>query len=253
MNFNLCGSYLVVAWLSPDQALTRSHEALTLAEELSHSFRLAYALDFAALLHQLRQGGQAAQERAEAAMTLSTKQGFLLWLAIGTILRGGTLAEQGHGLEGIAQMRQGLAVFQEIGAEVGRPYFLALLAEAYGRRGQAEEGLSVLDDALAAVQQTEERWCEAELYRCQGEFILVRSTEHDAEAEACFHRTLDVARHQLAKSLDLRTALSLCRLWQCQGKQAKARELLGPIYRWFTEVGDTVEVKKAEAVLADLS
>jgi predicted ATPase len=252
----LCLIYAAqVLWLLgyPDQALTKSHEAPTLAHELSHPFSLAYALDFAALLHQLRQEWQAAQERAEAAMTLSTKERFPLWLAIGTILRGGTLAEQGQGPEGLAQMRQGWAVFQKTGAEVGRPYFLALLAEVYGRGGQAEEGLNVLDEALAAVQRTGERWCEAELYRRQGELVLARSTGHDAEAEACFHRALDVARHQQAKSLELRAALSLSRLWQRQGKQAKARELLGPIYGWFTEGFDTAELKEAEAILEQLS
>jgi predicted ATPase len=252
----LCLIYAAqVLWLLgyPDQALTKSHEALTLAQELSHPFSLAYALDFAAWLHQLRQEWQAAQEQAEAAMTLSTKEGFPLWLAIGTILRGRTLAEQGQGPEGIAQMRQGLGVFQAIGAEVGRPYFLALLAEAYKQGGQTDEGLKILDEALAAVQKTGERWCEAELYRCQGELLLARSTQHDAEAEAYFHRALDVARHQLAKSLELRAALSLSRLWQRQGKQAEARELLGPIYGWFTEGFDTAEVKEAEAVFEELS
>jgi predicted ATPase len=149
----LCFIYAAqVLWLLgyPDQALT-------LAQELSHPFSLAYALDFAALLHRLRREEQAAQERAEAAMTLSTKQGFPLWLAIGMILRGGTLAEQGQGVEGMAQMREGLAVFQATGAAVGRPYFLTVLAEVYGRGGQAEERLSIVDEALAAVQKTGER------------------------------------------------------------------------------------------------
>jgi TOMM system kinase/cyclase fusion protein len=252
----LCLIYAAqVLWLLgyPDQALTKSHEALTLAQKLSHPFSLAYALDFAALLHRLRQEWQAAQEQAEAAITLSTREGFPLWLTIGTILRGRTLAEQGKGLEGIAQMREALGVFQAIGAEVGRPYFLVLLAEAYNREGQTREGLNILDEALAAVQKTEERWCEAELYRCQGELLLAHSTEHDAEAEACFHRALDVTRQQLAKSLELRAALSLCRLWQRQGKQGKARELLRPIYGWFTEGFDTAEVKETEVVLAELS
>jgi len=120
-----------VLWLlgHPDQALTKSRQALALAQDLSHSFSLAYALDLAALLHRLRREEQAAQEQAEAAMTLSTTQGFPLWLAIGIILRGGTLAAQGPAAEGIAQIRRGLAAFQATGAEVGRPYFLTLLAE----------------------------------------------------------------------------------------------------------------------------
>ena len=184
-----------------DQALTKSHEALTLAQELSHPFSLAYALDFAALLHRLRREEHAAQERAEAAMTLSAEQRFPLWLAMATILRGATLVEQGQGAESMAQMRQGLTVFRATGAEVGRPYFLALLAEGYGRGGQAEEGLSVLDEALAAVQKTGERWCEAEIYRLKGEFVFARSSEDYAETETCFQQAIDIACHQQAKSL----------------------------------------------------
>ncbi|MBI3796033.1 MAG: AAA family ATPase, partial [Deltaproteobacteria bacterium] len=131
----------------PDQALKRSAEALTLAQELSHPISLAWALDFAAMLHQYRREGQAAQERAEAAITVSIEQGFAQWLALGTILRGWVLAKQGQGEEGIAQMRQGLAAWQATGSELARPYYLALLAEAHGRMGQAEEGLSVLAEA----------------------------------------------------------------------------------------------------------
>jgi predicted ATPase len=243
-----------VLWLLgyPDQALTSSHEPFTLAQELSHPFSLAYALDFAALLHQLRQEGQAAQEQAEAAMTLSTEQGFPLWLAIGMILRGGTLAERGQGTEGMAQMRQGLAVFQATGVEAGKPYFLALLAKAYGR-GQAEEGLSVLDEALAAVQKTGERWWEAELHRLKGELVLAASAEDYAEAEAHFHHAIDIARRQQAKSLELRATVSLSRRWQQQGKRDEARELLAPIYGWFTEGFDTADMQEAKALLEGLS
>jgi predicted ATPase len=244
-----------ILWLLgySDQALTSSHEPFTLAQELSHPFSLAYALEFAALLHQLRQEGQVAQERAEAAITLSTEQEFPLWLAIGMILRGGTLAEQGQGTEGMAQMRQGLAVFQTTGIEAGKPYFLALLAKAYGREGQAEEGLSILDEALAGVQKTGERWWEAELYRLKGELALAASAEDFAEAEASFQRALDIARRQQAKSLELRVAMSLSRLWQQQGKSDAARGLLAPVYGWFTEGFDTADLQGAKALLEALS
>jgi predicted ATPase len=252
----LCFIYAAqVLWLLgyPDQALTKSHEALTLAQELSHPFSLAYALDFAALLHRLRREEQAAQERAEAAMTLSTKQGFPLWLAIGMILRGGTLAEQGQGVEGMAQMREGLAVFQATGAAVGRPYFLTVLAEVYGRGGQAEERLSIVDEALAAVQKTGERWWEAELYRLKGVLGLARSGEDYAEAEAYFQHAIDIARLQQAKSLELRAAMSLSRLWQQQGKREETRQLLAEIYGWFTEGFNTADLQEARALLDELS
>ncbi len=156
----------------PDQALRRSHEALTLAQELSHPFSLAFALQTVAFLHQFRREGQLAQERAEASITLCTDQGFPFFLALATIPRGWALAEQGQGEEGIAQMGQGLATLRATGAEATRPYALALLAEAYGKVGQAEEGLIALAEALELVHKTGERMGEAELYWLKGELTL---------------------------------------------------------------------------------
>ena len=156
----------------PDQALKRSYEAVALAAGLSHPFSLAYALGIAAWFHSVRREGQVARERAEAVMTLSTEQGFPYWLAGGTIYRGWALAEQGQGEEGITQMRQGMAACRAIGTEFGRSSFLALLAEAYGKVGQVEEGLTVLAEALAFVDKTGERVHEAELYRVKGELTL---------------------------------------------------------------------------------
>ena len=128
------------------------------------------------MLHQFRREGQAVQGRAEALIALSTEQGFPHWLASGTILRGWALAVQGQGEEGIAQMRQGLDAFRATGAELSQSYFLALLAEAYGKVGQAEEGLTVLAEALATVEKTGERFYEAELYRLNGELTLAQSS-----------------------------------------------------------------------------
>jgi tetratricopeptide (TPR) repeat protein len=126
----------------PDQALGRVHAALTLAQELSNPHSLAFTLFFAAWLHQVRRAGQVAKEWAEAVITLSSEQGFALWLAGGTILQGWALAEQGQGTEGIARIRKGIAAWRATGQEWTRPYFLALLAETYGKVGQAEEGLT---------------------------------------------------------------------------------------------------------------
>src|SRR5262249_49504762 len=180
----------------PDQALRRIHAALSLAQELSHPFSLAFALAFATWLHQLRREGQAAQERAEAVIALSTDQGFPFWGAWGTILRGWVLAEQGQRAEGMAQMRQGIAAWRAAGAELQRPYYLALLAEAYGKAGQAEEGLRVLAEALTAVHKTGECQHEAELYRLQGELLLTQEVPNAQEAESCLRQAVDVARRQ---------------------------------------------------------
>ena len=139
-----------------------------------------------------------------------------------------------------------------MGAKINRPYLLALLAEAYGKNGQAAAGLATLAEALGAVHSGERFW-EAEIHRLQGELLLARSAEHHAEAETCFRQALDIAHHQQAKSLELRAALSLARVWQHQGKQAEARELLAPLYSWFTEGFDTPDLQEAKALLAELS
>ena len=236
----------------PEQALRCSRAALTLAQELAHPFSLAYAMCFAGKLCQLCRDVQAAHERATAAMALCTEQGFALYLARGTILQGWAMAEQGQGAAGLAQMRHGLVAYQATGAEVFRPYYLAFLAEASGKLGQAGEGLSRSGAALAAVHKTGERFYEAELHRIHGELLLVRSAESHGKAEASLQQALRVARHQQAKSLELRAAMSLARLWQQQGKRAAAYELLAPTYGWFTEGFDTVDLQEAKALLDEL-
>jgi predicted ATPase len=155
----------------------------------------------------------------------------------------------------MAQMRQGLAAYRASGTERQRPYYLALLAEAYGSIGQTAEGLSLLAEALALVDKIGEHGWGAELHRLQGELLLAQAGERQQvqEAEACFHQALDVARRQQAKSWELRAAMSLSRLWQQQGKRAEARELLAPVYGWFTEGFDTADLQEAKALLAALS
>jgi predicted ATPase len=237
----------------PDRALQRMHEALTLGQELAHPHSLAIALHFAAELHQLRREGQAAQERAEMEIALSGKQSSAQWLARGTILRGWALAWQGQGAEGLAQMCQGLSAFRATGAEGRRTCFLALLAEGYRGTGEVKEGLRVLAEALAAAHNRGEHYCEAELHRLTGELLLLQSADQHAEAEACFHQALAIARRQQAKSWELRAAMSLSRLWQQHGKQAEARALLAPIYGWFTEGFETADLQEAKALLDALA
>ena len=185
-------------------------------------------------------------------MLLSTEQGFPDWLAIGMMRRGWALAAQGYSAEGIAQIHQGLAALRAAGVERGRAHWLALLAEAYGYAGQTHEGLNVLAEALAAVHNRAGRWWEAELYRLRGELLLHMGAQPEG-AEACLQQALAVARRQQAKSLELRAAMSLSRLWQQQSQRAEARELLSPIYGWFTEGFDTPDLQDARALLDDLS
>jgi class 3 adenylate cyclase/predicted ATPase len=237
----------------PDQALQSINEALTLAQELAHPFSQAYALGHAAIFHQFRQEAQAVQERAEALITLSTEQGFPHWLAYGVILRGWALALRGEGAEGIVRMRRGLVAYRGTGAELQRPYFLSLLAEAYGKVGQPEEGLTVLVEALPSADKTGEHYWEAELHRRRGELLLMQQMQNAGEAEECFWQALDTARRQQAKSLELRAAMSLSRLWQQQGKQEEAHQLLVNIYGWFTEGFGTPDLKEAKFLLEELA
>jgi class 3 adenylate cyclase/predicted ATPase len=250
-----CQSFVAhVLWYLgyPEQALQRSYGALTLARELDRPFSLALALVFAACLHQYRREWRVVQELAEAAMTLSTEQGFPFHLAHGTAIHGWALMEQGQVENGIIQIRQGIAAYLALGAELEQPYYLALLAEAYGKGGRAGEGLRMLDEALADVNQHAVRFHEAELHRLKGELLRTLSAEKHAEAETCFLQALDIARQQQAKSLELRAVMSLARLWQHQGKCAEAHELLAPLYGWFTEGFDTPDLQDARALLAAL-
>lgn len=166
---------------------------------------------------------------------------------------GWTLASQGQSEAGITQIRQGLAAYQATGAEFGRPFYLARLAEAYGVWGQPGEGLRVLPEAVTVAHNIEERWFEAERHRLKGELLLALSADQQAEAEVCFQQALAVARHQQARSWELRAAISLGRLWQCQGRRAEAHQLLAEIYGWFTEGFDIADLQEARVLLAELA
>ena len=247
-----------VAWVLwplgyPEQALQRSQAALTLARELSHPPSLAAALFVAAILHQTRRERHLARDRAEAAIALAREQGLPHWVAYGTIVRGWALTMQGQYEEGMAQIQQGLVAQQAVGAAIARPLFLALLTEAHAAAGQAEAGLGVLAEALALVDHTGEHHWEAEIYRLKGELLLQQTMPDKAQAETCLQQALAVARHQQAKSLELRAAMSLARLWQQQGKCAEAHALLAPVYGWFTEGFDTADLQEAKALLEELS
>ena len=211
----------------PDQGLARSQEAVTLAQQSAHPFSLSFALGFAAVFHQFRREGHAAQERAEAAIRLATEQGFPLWRAMSSILHGWALAQQGQARKGSSRSHQGLTAHRATGAELTRPYFLALLAEAYGTIGQPEAGLTVLAEALTLVDKTGERWYEPEIHRLKGALLLQQSSANHDEAQACFHHALDIARRQQARSLELRAATSLSRLWQQQGKCSRSPPIAG--------------------------
>ena len=238
-----------------EQALARIQAALALARALRHPFSLAYVLIATGWFYHWYREAQATQACAEEAIALSREQGFPLREAQGTILRGWALAVQGQHEEGIARMHQGLAALRATGTGVNWTYYLSLLAEAYDQRGQAHEGLEVLAEALALTDHNGECWWAAELHRLRGALLLKQegASRNIVEAEQCFQQALAIARHQQAKSLELRAVMSLAHLWHHQGKRAAAYELLAPIYGWFTEGFDTADLQEAKALLEELA
>jgi class 3 adenylate cyclase/predicted ATPase len=240
----------------PDQALKRIRQALTLARELSHPTTTVTAANIASWVYQLFRDGQATLEQAEAAISLSTDREFEFWRAMAEIMRGWALTQQGMLENGIAHIRTGMSSFRSTGGEIMLPYFMYLLAEAYGRLGLAKEALLTLTEAQAAIDSSGERWWEAELQRLKGELILMQpdtlSSLGTEEAEACFQHALATARAQSAKSLELRAAISLSRLLRRQAKPGKARHILAAVYGWFTEGFDTTDLREAKELLEQL-
>ncbi len=246
----LCYAACTLALLGyPVQARQQLDEAYALGQMSRHPFGLAFISGVAAILHHFLREPQAAQAWAVTCLTISTEYGFVFWMAATTIIQGWAHAVQGLADAGIAQLQEGLAVWQGTRAETLRPYYLALLTEAYLHGGQTKAARYTLDEALTLVERTGERWWEAELYRLKGERLLSVSAAHHADAAACFNHALEVARGQQAKWLELRAAMSLSRLWQQQGKPHKDRDRLEAVYNGFTEGFDTADLREAKVLL----
>ena len=239
----------------PARAAARMQEAFALARSLDHPFSVSYACHFGAGVHQWRRDRQAVRDVEDEALALDTEHGFGLFLTAGAIQRGWLLAEDGREEEGLAQMRDGLARHRSIGAAVLVPAFLAMVAEVLEKLGRLDEGLSVVSEAFVAGQQSGQHYWEAELHRLRGA-LTQRSRVAGAaaadDAESCFLQAMAVARSQKAKSLELRAATSLSRLWAGQGKVREAHALLSGVYNWFTEGFDTVDLIDAKSLLEEL-
>jgi predicted ATPase len=235
----------------PDQALQKSRDSLIMAREISHPSTLSFALSFAAWFHQFRGDWQAVKTQVEENMALATEQGFSPRRAQVDFLQGWLLVEQGDSRASITQMSKILAGQQ---GRAGRwlAHSVALLAEVLGKSGRISEALNVVSEAITRTRQSGGRFYEAELHRIKGELMLAQTLADEPQAEACFQNALRVARGQSAKSLELRAAMSLSRLWQSQGKKAEAQRLLAEIYGWFTEGFDTADLRQAKALLEEL-
>jgi predicted ATPase/class 3 adenylate cyclase len=259
-------SSIFSAWTSqttgyPDQALKRSRDAVSLAQQISHPYSLAYAYGIAAAVHQFRKEENLTQDSANASLGVATENGFPFWSAFQTILLGWVLVKQGKVDEGIARMSQGMEAYWATGAELLRPYLTGLLAEALAESGSTERALALLDEALEAVEKTGERFYEAELYRQKGELLfrscgegseltdVTEQSSRSSDIERWFLKAISIAGRQQAKWFELRAATSLARLWKRQGRKEKAHTMLAKSYSWFTEGFDTADLKYARSML----
>jgi predicted ATPase len=190
-------------------------------------------------------------QRAETVLALATEHGFPMFQVLASVVRGWCVASLGKPDEGIKQLQECVMQWRSFGAEVGIPLFLTFLADAYGKAGRSEEGLKQIAEAARSIEVRRERVYEAEMHRIQGE--LFRSMKKVSAAEASFREAITVARRQSAKLFELRSAMSMARLWCDQGKREEDRELLAPVYGWFTEGFDTRDLKEAKTLLDALT
>jgi predicted ATPase len=242
-------------WLMgyPDQAVRRAQEAVTLAEQLGHLYSLATARGQLAGIYQFRNQASLAGSWAEASRNLAIEQGFRYRQAIAEMLHGWATAEAGHPLDGVIQLRHGLEIYRSTGASMETPYFLALLASALAASNQVDTAQDTIAEALEMVRDSRSFFYEAELLRLKGSLIQAADPTRTDDAEACFQHSLTIARQQGARSLELRTAVNICRLWLNQGKRGDAHQLVGAIYGQFTEGFDTPDLTEARAMLECLS
>jgi predicted ATPase len=236
----------------PDQAQELSRKAKDLARELGHAFSLADTICFGGcVLNQMRRDIQALKKDAEELKRVSEGMSFISFAGTGNCYTGEALARLGEVEEGVKKMHLGMEIRQSVGALCYLTGILGTLAETQIRAGQVEEGLATFERVFARIEETDERYLEAELNRIHGELMLLLGDQD--RAEASLQKAFEVARQQGAKSWELRIATSLARLWQEQGRSKEARSLLAPIYKWFTEGLDTPDMQEAKALLNDLS
>ena len=233
-----------------DQARSSWNEALLAARRLERAFTVVLVLYYACWVEWLTASPHTAQRLAEEAIAVSDEHGFDFWLGLALSFRGWSLSASGQTEEGLVTLTKALSICRATGAVVTTPLALILLAEVHAQLGRPVEGLNCLAEAAQIVEVTEERCDEFELHRLRGD--LLNATGHPSEAERNYHQALAVARRQSAKFLELRAGMSLARLWRDQGKRAEARDLLAPIYGWFTEGLDTPVLKDAKALLDEL-
>jgi predicted ATPase len=234
----------------PDQALEWHGAAIAEARGLPHPPSLLTSSTFGCRLLSLVGDDTRLEEHVDEVNAVTVEQGFPFWDALAMIYRGWLNIKNGDA-DGISLLRRGLSAYRATGAEVWMPHHIALLAGAYEISGQIEEAVTQLDKAFQIVERTGERWLEAELYRQKGRLLLRQG--HSEAAEELYRKAVSIAREQEAKLWELRAAVSLARLWRDEGCRAEARDLLVPVYGWFAEGFATPDLKKAKALLDELT
>jgi predicted ATPase len=237
----------------PNAALDDSHQALSDAREISQASTLMYALFHASTTHIQCGNYVAAKAEIGELVALADEKGSPFWKAMGILNQGSALALTGNASDAVQMITSGTAASRSTGSRMWVSLYLSYLTRAYAGLGQLDDARRCIGEAVTTVETTGERWWEAEVYRVAGEIALTSPEPDAAKAEAYFERALTVARRQLAKSWELRAAMSLARLWRSQGKPQQARELLAPVYGWFTEGFDTLDLKEAKALLEELA
>jgi predicted ATPase len=248
-----CRSWTLWLLGYPDAALRDDAAALKQAIEMGQAATLMSALTMTSLTYICCGNYTTASAQSDETVAVADEKSALLWKALGTLNRGWVLALTGKASDAVQMIASGIAACRSTGATVWQPLYLSYLARAYAELGQFDDARRSISEAMMAVETTKETWCEAEINRVAGEIALLSPEPDKTEAEAYFERALAVARVQQAKSWELRAAMSMARLWRDQGKRDEARDLLAPVYGWFTEGFDTLDLKEAKALLDELA
>jgi predicted ATPase len=236
----------------PEAARSDAEQALRDAQEIGHAATLMFALAVTSLTRTLIGDYLVVNAQLDEVIALAEEKGALLWKAFGILVQGDVFAVMGKASDAVQMITSGIAAMRSTGSTFFAPLHLSYLARAHAELGQFDDAWRCLGEAMTAVETTGEKLWEAEVYRTAGDIAL--SPEPDAaKAEGYFERALTVARQQQAKSWELRAAMSLARLWRDQGKVSDARELLAPVYGWFTEGFDTRDLKEAKALIEELA
>ena len=237
----------------PEAALATADLALKDAREIGQAATLMYTLNFIPLTHIYCGDYAAAKAQADEVVALADEKGSLFWKAFGMMNQGWLFALTTQASDAVQLINSGITTWRSTGATLWAPLRMSHLARAYAELDQFDDAWRCVGEAMTAVETTKERWCEAEIHREAGEIALMSPEPDAAKAQAYFARALAVARAQQAKSWELRAAMSMARLWRDQGKREEGRDLLAPVYGWFTEGFDTLDLKEAKALLEELA